>query len=88
MEEDGQCFRNVGMGGLTSTGIRESVESMGMIHNVLAAQHQSHRVKYLPHSHSRDWVDYRDGFGDFKQRNDEFWLGNEYIYSLLSEGRK
>uniref|UniRef100_A0A3Q3VX34 Fibrinogen C-terminal domain-containing protein n=1 Tax=Mola mola TaxID=94237 RepID=A0A3Q3VX34_MOLML len=36
---------------------------------------------------NRDWVDYRDGFGDFKQRNDEFWLGNEYIYSLLSEGK-
>ncbi|XP_035522759.1 fibrinogen-like protein 1 [Morone saxatilis] len=35
---------------------------------------------------NRDWVDYRDGFGDFKLWNDEFWLGNEYIYSLLSEG--
>ncbi|KAM6983758.1 fibrinogen like 1B [Tautogolabrus adspersus] len=34
----------------------------------------------------RDWVDYRDGFGDFKLWNDEFWLGNEHIYSLLSEG--
>lgn len=38
------------------------------------------------HSHFRDWVDYRDGFGDFKVRNDEFWLGNERIHSLLSEG--
>ncbi|XP_075887731.1 fibrinogen like 1B isoform X1 [Nelusetta ayraudi] len=36
---------------------------------------------------NRDWVDYRDGFGDFKVRNDEFWLGNERIHSLLSEGR-
>uniref|UniRef100_A0A3Q3MZI5 Fibrinogen like 1B n=2 Tax=Mastacembelus armatus TaxID=205130 RepID=A0A3Q3MZI5_9TELE len=36
---------------------------------------------------NRDWVDYRDGFGDFKQWNDEFWLGNEHIYSLLSEGK-
>ncbi|XP_040908200.1 fibrinogen like 1B isoform X2 [Toxotes jaculatrix] len=36
---------------------------------------------------NRDWVDYRDGFGDFKLWNDEFWLGNEHIYSLLSEGR-
>ncbi|KAM3869229.1 fibrinogen like 1B [Diretmus argenteus] len=36
---------------------------------------------------NRDWVDYRDGFGDFKQRKDEFWLGNEHIYSLLSEGQ-
>lgn len=35
----------------------------------------------------RDWVDYRDGFGDFKLWNDEFWLGNEHIYSLLSEGQ-
>ncbi|XP_028323231.1 fibrinogen like 1B [Gouania willdenowi] len=36
---------------------------------------------------NRDWVDYRDGFGEFKLRNDEFWLGNEHIHSLLSEGR-
>ncbi|XP_061559176.1 fibrinogen like 1B [Phycodurus eques] len=35
----------------------------------------------------RDWVDYRDGFGDYKLWNDEFWLGNEHIYSLLSEGK-
>ncbi|XP_060910922.1 fibrinogen like 1B [Labrus mixtus] len=36
---------------------------------------------------NRDWVDYRDGFGDFKLWNDEFWLGNEHIYPLLSEGK-
>lgn len=36
----------------------------------------------------RDWVDYRDGFGDFKLWNDELWLGNEHIYSLLSEGQQ
>ncbi|XP_041808878.1 fibrinogen like 1B [Chelmon rostratus] len=36
---------------------------------------------------NRDWVDYRDGFGDLKLWNDEFWLGNEHIYSLLSEGQ-
>uniref|UniRef100_A0A8C7Y342 Fibrinogen like 1B n=1 Tax=Oryzias sinensis TaxID=183150 RepID=A0A8C7Y342_9TELE len=36
---------------------------------------------------NRDWVDYRDGFGDFKLWNDEFWLGNEHIHSLLLEGR-
>ncbi|XP_045895247.1 fibrinogen like 1B [Micropterus dolomieu] len=36
---------------------------------------------------NRDWVDYRDGFGDFKLWNDEFWLGNEQMYSLLSEGK-
>uniref|UniRef100_A0A3P8U448 Fibrinogen like 1B n=1 Tax=Amphiprion percula TaxID=161767 RepID=A0A3P8U448_AMPPE len=36
---------------------------------------------------NRDWVDYRDGFGEFKLWNDEFWLGNEHIYSLLSEGK-
>ncbi|XP_070700152.1 fibrinogen like 1B [Pempheris klunzingeri] len=34
---------------------------------------------------NRDWVDYRDGFGDFKLWNDEFWLGNEHIYSVLSK---
>ncbi|KAM3602124.1 uncharacterized protein V6R79_024748 [Siganus canaliculatus] len=36
---------------------------------------------------NRDWVDYRDGFGHLKLWNDEFWLGNEHIYSLLSEGK-
>ncbi|XP_053702487.1 fibrinogen like 1B [Synchiropus splendidus] len=36
---------------------------------------------------NRDWADYRDGFGDFKLWNDEFWLGNENIFSLLAEGR-
>ncbi|XP_018548086.1 fibrinogen like 1B isoform X2 [Lates calcarifer] len=36
---------------------------------------------------NRDWVDYKDGFGDFKLWNDEFWLGNEHIHSLISEGR-
>ncbi|KAM6985142.1 fibrinogen like 1B [Aplochiton taeniatus] len=36
---------------------------------------------------NRDWVDYRDGFGDLKLWNDEFWLGNENIHTLLSEGK-
>lgn len=45
-------------------------------------------VTGLPNSLFRDWVDYRDGFGDFKLWNDEFWLGNEHIYSLLSEGQQ
>ncbi|KAG7515701.1 hypothetical protein JOB18_014339 [Solea senegalensis] len=36
---------------------------------------------------NRDWVAYRDGFGDFKLWNDEFWLGNEQMYSLLSDGK-
>ena len=34
----------------------------------------------------RDWVDYRDGFGDFKKWNDEFWLGNEHIHVVVSGG--
>ncbi|XP_073336053.1 fibrinogen like 1B [Pagrus major] len=36
---------------------------------------------------NRDWVDYKDGFGDFKLWNDEFWLGNDHIHSILSEGQ-
>ncbi|KAM9788481.1 fibrinogen like 1B [Neosynchiropus ocellatus] len=36
---------------------------------------------------NRDWADYRDGFGDFKLWNDEFWLGNENIFSLLAQGQ-
>uniref|UniRef100_A0A3Q3J2W5 Fibrinogen C-terminal domain-containing protein n=2 Tax=Monopterus albus TaxID=43700 RepID=A0A3Q3J2W5_MONAL len=45
------------------------------------------RRRYGRVDFNRDWVDYRDGFGDFKLWNDEFWLGNEHIYSLLSEGK-
>ncbi|XP_008425406.1 fibrinogen like 1B [Poecilia reticulata] len=36
---------------------------------------------------NRDWVDYRDGFGEFKLWNDEFWLGNEHMNALLSEDK-
>ncbi|XP_029375115.1 fibrinogen like 1B [Echeneis naucrates] len=36
---------------------------------------------------NRDWIDYRDGFGHFKLWNDEFWLGNDLIHSLLLEGK-
>ncbi|XP_048840489.1 fibrinogen like 1B [Brienomyrus brachyistius] len=35
---------------------------------------------------NRDWEEYKSGFGHFKERNDEFWLGNEHIYTLLKEG--
>lgn len=45
-------------------------------------------VRHLLNSHFRDWVDYKDGFGDFKLWNDEFWLGNEHIHSLISEGQQ
>ncbi|XP_039601778.1 fibrinogen like 1B [Polypterus senegalus] len=31
----------------------------------------------------RSWSDYKNGFGHFKKKNDEYWLGNEYIHSLL-----
>lgn len=32
---------------------------------------------------NRDWADYRDGFGNYELWNDEFWLGNENIHSVL-----
>ncbi|XP_035240260.1 fibrinogen-like protein 1 [Anguilla anguilla] len=35
---------------------------------------------------NRDWSAYKDGFGNFKRNNDEFWLGNERIYELLRGG--
>uniref|UniRef100_A0A3B3QG96 Fibrinogen like 1B n=1 Tax=Paramormyrops kingsleyae TaxID=1676925 RepID=A0A3B3QG96_9TELE len=35
---------------------------------------------------NRDWEEYKSGFGHFKEKNDEFWLGNEHIYTLLKEG--
>uniref|UniRef100_A0A8C0JDJ9 Fibrinogen C-terminal domain-containing protein n=1 Tax=Chelonoidis abingdonii TaxID=106734 RepID=A0A8C0JDJ9_CHEAB len=31
----------------------------------------------------RKWADYKQGFGQFQGKNDEYWLGNEHIYDLL-----
>ncbi|KAI4877739.1 hypothetical protein NFI96_016174, partial [Prochilodus magdalenae] len=35
---------------------------------------------------NRDWEEYKTGFGHFKQRKDEFWLGNDHIHVLLNRG--
>ncbi|XP_076876079.1 fibrinogen like 1B isoform X1 [Brachyhypopomus gauderio] len=35
---------------------------------------------------NRHWEDYKNGFGNFKLSNDEFWLGNDHIHTLLSQG--
>ncbi|XP_053564366.1 fibrinogen-like protein 1 [Bombina bombina] len=32
---------------------------------------------------NRKWNDYKQGFGLFKGKNDEHWLGNKHIYDLL-----
>ncbi len=34
-------------------------------------------------SFDRNWRDYREGFGDL---HSEFWLGNEHIHELSSQG--
>lgn len=34
-------------------------------------------------SFDRSWRDYRDGFGDL---HSEFWLGNDHIHDLSSQG--
>ncbi|XP_072254756.1 fibrinogen-like protein 1 [Pyxicephalus adspersus] len=34
-------------------------------------------------SFNRNWQEYKEGFGLFKHRNDEYWLGNDHIYNLL-----
>ncbi|XP_006628293.2 fibrinogen like 1B [Lepisosteus oculatus] len=44
-------------------------------------QRRSGRVDF-----NREWSDYKEGFGHFKRSNDEYWLGNEHIYSLLLGG--
>ncbi|XP_020643686.3 fibrinogen-like protein 1 [Pogona vitticeps] len=31
----------------------------------------------------RQWTDYKEGFGQFQGKNDEYWLGNDKIYDLL-----
>ncbi|XP_044141947.1 fibrinogen-like protein 1 [Bufo gargarizans] len=35
-------------------------------------------------SFNRNWKEYKEGFGLFKNRNDEHWLGNDHIYHLLN----
>ncbi|XP_077098837.1 fibrinogen like 1B isoform X2 [Siphateles boraxobius] len=34
----------------------------------------------------RKWEDYKNGFGNFQSSKDEFWLGNDHIHALLSDG--
>ncbi len=34
----------------------------------------------------RDWNDYKIGFGDMKSANGEFWLGNDNLHYLTSQG--
>lgn len=87
LEEDGQCFRNAGMEKLISTGIKYRKYVWKMITDTGADKAYRANMSVMSCSF-RDWVDYRDGFGDFKLWNDEFWLGNENIYSLLSEGQQ
>ncbi|XP_076879045.1 fibrinogen-like protein 1 [Brachyhypopomus gauderio] len=37
-------------------------------------------------SFDRDWKDYKTGFGDMTSVNGEFWLGNDNIHYLTSQG--
>uniref|UniRef100_A0A3B4CQT8 Fibrinogen-like protein 1 n=2 Tax=Pygocentrus nattereri TaxID=42514 RepID=A0A3B4CQT8_PYGNA len=37
-------------------------------------------------SFDRDWNDYKAGFGDLKSANGEFWLGNDNLHYLTSQG--
>lgn len=38
-------------------------------------------------SFHRKWEDYKNGFGNFQSSKDEFWLGNDHIHALLSDGK-
>lgn len=35
---------------------------------------------------NRDWNDYKNGFGNFVQKNGEYWLGNENLHLLTTQG--
>ncbi|XP_062855852.1 fibrinogen-like protein 1 [Trichomycterus rosablanca] len=37
-------------------------------------------------SFDRDWNDYKTGFGDMESANGEFWLGNDNLHYLTSQG--
>ncbi|XP_013908268.1 PREDICTED: fibrinogen-like protein 1 [Thamnophis sirtalis] len=34
----------------------------------------------------REWLDYKEGFGQLQGKDDEYWLGNDKIYDLLFNG--
>uniref|UniRef100_A0A8D0GDZ1 Fibrinogen C-terminal domain-containing protein n=1 Tax=Sphenodon punctatus TaxID=8508 RepID=A0A8D0GDZ1_SPHPU len=34
----------------------------------------------------RQWADYKLGFGQFQNKNDDYWLGNDHIHDLLARG--
>lgn len=35
----------------------------------------------------RDWSDYENGFGNFVQKNGEYWLGNRNLHLLTTQGK-
>ena len=39
------------------------------------------------HFHFRDWSDYENGFGNFVQKNGEYWLGNRNLHLLTTQGK-
>lgn len=41
---------------------------------------------FIFHFICRDWNDYKNGFGDMQSANGEFWLGNDNLYYLTSQG--
>lgn len=43
-------------------------------------------VSGCDHSVCRAWVEYKHGFGDMFSPEGEFWLGNEPLHHLTSQG--
>jgi len=35
----------------------------------------------------RNWNDYENGFGNFVQKNGEYWLGNRNLHVLTTQGK-
>lgn len=35
----------------------------------------------------RGWNDYENGFGNFVQKNGEYWLGNKNLHLLTTQGK-
>lgn len=43
---------------------------------------------YLSVCFFRSWTEYKDGFGDMNAELEDFWLGNDILHYITSQGQQ